>query len=326
LCRQLPYIQWLVTALTALAWVRQARGDQAGALAAMDEAGQVAPSPDVAADRVFAAGVQCARLDLAQGRTADAARWTAQRGLAANDQASYLREQEQLVLARVLAASGEADQALGLAERLHALAADQGRVTGMIEARALQALALAAVEDEDGALAALTDGLVLAARCGYVQGFVDQGRPLAILVAKLAAMPGAAAQVPRPFLERLVGAFSRSGLTVPARPRARRDHRGRPGGAADRPGAGGAGTAGRGPVQPGHRRGAGDHPGHRETACHPHPGEARRGQPHPGGRQGPGSSSCCRRHRSRPPKIPPASSPWRASCSAPPCRSSPATC
>jgi LuxR family transcriptional regulator, maltose regulon positive regulatory protein len=101
LCRQLPYAQWLVTALTVLAWVRQARGDQAGALAAMDEAGQVAPSPDVAADRVTAVGVQRARLDLAQGRLADAARWTTQRALDPNDEASYLREPEQLVLTRV---------------------------------------------------------------------------------------------------------------------------------------------------------------------------------------------------------------------------------
>jgi ATP/maltotriose-dependent transcriptional regulator MalT len=36
----------------------------------------------------------------------------------------------------------DADQALGLLERLHALAAAQGRVTSMIDARALQAMAL----------------------------------------------------------------------------------------------------------------------------------------------------------------------------------------
>jgi LuxR family transcriptional regulator, maltose regulon positive regulatory protein len=46
---------------------------------------------------------------------------------------------------------------------------------------------------------------------------------MAVLVGKLATMPAAgraaAAQVPRPFLERLVGAFARSGLPVPARSR-----------------------------------------------------------------------------------------------------------
>jgi LuxR family transcriptional regulator, maltose regulon positive regulatory protein len=221
LCRQLPYAQWLVTALTVLAWVRQAGGDRAGALAAMDEAGQVAPSPDVAADRVTAVGVQRARLDLAQGRVADAAHWTSQRALDANDEASYLREPELLALAWVLEASGRADQALGLLQRLHALAAAQKRVTSMIDVRALQALALDAVGDEDAALATLTQALALAAPGGYLQSFVDLGRPMAALVGKLAttaASGRAAVQPPRAFLERLVDAFARSGLPVQARP------------------------------------------------------------------------------------------------------------
>jgi LuxR family transcriptional regulator, maltose regulon positive regulatory protein len=222
LCRQLPYAQWLVTALTVLAWVRQAGGDQAGALAARDEAGQGAPSPDVAADRVSAVGVQRARLDLAHGRIAEAAHWTTQRALDANDEASYLREPELLVLARVLQASGRADQALGLLERLYALAAAQKRVTSMIDVRALQALALEAVADEEAALASLTGALALAAPGGYLQSFVDQGRPMAVLVGKLAttaATGRAAVQVPRPFLERLLDAFARSGLLVQAHPR-----------------------------------------------------------------------------------------------------------
>ena len=69
----------------------------------------------------------------------------------------------------------------------------------------------------------LAEALALAAPGGDLQGFVDQGRPMAVLVGKLATMPAAgraaAAQVPRPFLERLVGAFARSGLPVPARSR-----------------------------------------------------------------------------------------------------------
>jgi hypothetical protein len=104
---------------------------------------------------------------------------------------------------------------------VHALAAAQGRVTSMIDARALQAMALEAVDDQDGALVVLTEALALAAPGGYLQGFVAQGRPMAVLVGKLATMPAAgraaAAQVPRPFLERLVGAVARSGLPVPTR-------------------------------------------------------------------------------------------------------------
>jgi hypothetical protein len=84
-------------------------------------------------------------------------------------------------------------------------------------------MALEAVDDRDGALVILTEALALAAPGGYLQGFVDQGRPMAVLVGELATTPAAgraaAAQLPRPFLERLVGAFARSGLPVLARSR-----------------------------------------------------------------------------------------------------------
>jgi len=46
-CRQLTYTQPLATGLAALAWIRQAQGDHAGALEAMGEAGRVAPDPAV---------------------------------------------------------------------------------------------------------------------------------------------------------------------------------------------------------------------------------------------------------------------------------------
>ena len=61
--------------------------------------------------------VQRARLLLAEGKVDDAARWCAERGLGVEDEPSYLQEREHLVLARVLLAQDEADQALRLLER-----------------------------------------------------------------------------------------------------------------------------------------------------------------------------------------------------------------
>ena len=49
----------------------------------------------------------------------------------------------------------------------------------------MQALALAACDDEAGALAALADALTLAAPEGYVRVFVDDGPPMAALFARL---------------------------------------------------------------------------------------------------------------------------------------------
>jgi ATP/maltotriose-dependent transcriptional regulator MalT len=219
LCRQLPYAQWLVTALTGLAWVRQARGDQAGALAAIGEAEQVAPGPDAAADMLAPVRVQRARLALAQGRVPDARRWTAERGLDVEDQPSYLREREQLVLARVLLAGDQADQALRLLERLHLLAAAQGRVGSVIEVQVLQALGLDAVGDREHALATLAEALMLAAPEGYVRVFVDEAPATATLLRKLPigrrlGQPTTADAVPQEYLTRLATAFERAGAPI----------------------------------------------------------------------------------------------------------------
>jgi LuxR family maltose regulon positive regulatory protein len=224
LCRQLPYAQWQVTALAVLAWIRQAHGDEAGAMAAIGEAERVAPSRDAAADMLSSVGVQQARLALAQGRVADAARWVRDRGLGIDDQLSYPREREYLVLARVLLAGQRPDAALRLLARLHAAAAAQQRMSSVIEVRALQGLALQAVGDQPGALAALAEALALGWSEGYVRVFVEQGAPMAALLHKLAKAPTtgqavAAAHLPGPYLDRLLHAFEQVGLPVVPRPR-----------------------------------------------------------------------------------------------------------
>src|SRR5260370_978456 len=120
---------------------------------------------------------QRARLQLAQGDIAAAARWTRERGLDADDEPSYPRESEYLVLARVLLAQDRPGPALGLLERLHAAAAAQGRAGSIIEIKALEALALAVRGDEDAAVDALAGALTLACPQGYVPLFAHQGAP-----------------------------------------------------------------------------------------------------------------------------------------------------
>jgi LuxR family maltose regulon positive regulatory protein len=151
-CRQLVYTQPLATGLATLAWIRHALGDQAAAAEAMDEAARVAPSPDVAS-LLNPVPAQRARLLLAQGDIATAARWAQRRGLRPDDEAGYAREPEYLVLARLLLAQDLPGQALGLLDRLHASAAADGRTGSVIELLSLQALALAALGDETEATA-----------------------------------------------------------------------------------------------------------------------------------------------------------------------------
>src|SRR5512132_3550601 len=213
LCRRFVYSPPLATGLAILAWIRQATGDHAGALEAMGEAGRVAPSPDVAALSLLnPVPAQRARLLLANGKVAEAAGWVRRRGLEGTDEPSYGREPEYLVLARVLLAQDRPDQALGLLERLQVLAAAQQRTGSLIEIQALRALALAASSDQQSALAALAQALVLAAPQGYARVFVDEGPPVASLLARLATptqrQPVAAAEhVPPDYLARLLAAF-----------------------------------------------------------------------------------------------------------------------
>ena len=174
-CRQLTYTQPLATGLAALAWIRQAQGDHAGALEAMGEAGRVAPDPAVPG-LLNPIPAQRARLLLARGEVTPAARWTEERGLAPDDDPGYPREPEYLVLARVLLAQDDPAQALALLDRMHAAAAAQGRTGSVIEIQALRALALAAAGDQDAAVDALAQALMLGCPRGYVRVFAADGR------------------------------------------------------------------------------------------------------------------------------------------------------
>ena len=69
--------------------------------------------------------VQRARLLLAQGDLAAAARWAQERGLRTDDEPVHHKEREHLVLARVLLAQDQPAEALALLDRLHQAAATQ---------------------------------------------------------------------------------------------------------------------------------------------------------------------------------------------------------
>ncbi len=208
LCRRFVHSAPLATGLAALAWIRQATGDPAGALAAMSEAEQSAPGPPGLLNPVPA---QRAWLLLAQGDLAEAARWTQETGLEADDDADYLRELGHLVLAQLLLAQGRPAEALALLDRLHMAAVDQDRTGSVIEVGPLRALALSATGNEAAAVTSLAETLSLACPQGYVRVFADKGPPMAALLARLVAEQragdAAGARVPPGCLARLQRAF-----------------------------------------------------------------------------------------------------------------------
>jgi LuxR family maltose regulon positive regulatory protein len=208
-CRQMNFTQPLAAGLATLAWIRQARGDTAGAREAMEEAGQAGPGPGVAG-LLNPVPAQRARLQLAQGDVAAAAQWTTAAGLSP-DETGYPREPEHLVLARVLLARDRPGAALALLQRLHAAAVSQDRAGSVIEIGALQALALAAAGQENAAVDTLAGALTLACPQGYVRVFADEGPPMAALLGALVAAQraeqAAARGVPLGCLARVLAAF-----------------------------------------------------------------------------------------------------------------------
>jgi LuxR family transcriptional regulator, maltose regulon positive regulatory protein len=217
LCRSFVYTMPLAAGLVTLAWIRQAGGDPAGALDAMDEAVRASPGPPPGLLNPIPA--RRARLLLAQGNLAAAARWTQENNLNEDDQPDYAREPGYLVLGRVLLAQGHPDRALVLLDRLYAAAAAQDRVGSLIEIGVLRALALADCGRDADAVNALAGALTLGCAQGYVRVFADEGPPMAALLARLIAAQrsgGAVAEVPLGCLARLQRALGAQGVAPKA--------------------------------------------------------------------------------------------------------------
>jgi LuxR family transcriptional regulator, maltose regulon positive regulatory protein len=153
-----------------------------------------------------------ARLLLAQGAVGDAEQWTEERGLRAEDDVGYAREQEYLVLARVLLARSDPERALRLLTALENRADAQGRTESLIRIRAVRSLALQAAGDHQDALATLADALELARPQGYVRSFADEGPPMtgllrSLMRARQRGRAPAASPAAREHLNRVLSTF-----------------------------------------------------------------------------------------------------------------------
>jgi LuxR family maltose regulon positive regulatory protein len=197
--------------LVTSAWIRRAMGEADRAREAMDEACRLLASPKISSFW-HPAALERARLLLAQGRTGETEQWTEDLGLSPEDEVTYVREPEYLVVARVLVARGDPDRALRLLERLDELAGSQARTGSLIKIRAVQSLALHSAGDHRGALTLLADALALARPEGHIRVFADEGPPMAALLQSLLrARPrggvAAVARADREHANRVVRAF-----------------------------------------------------------------------------------------------------------------------
>ncbi len=202
----------------AMARIRKAEGDLASALDLLQEAERLYVSDFFPNVRPIAA--MKTRVWVMQGRVGEALDWAREHSLEVSDDLTYLREFEHITLTRVLLARSKGNrteysilEAMELLARL-LQAAEEGERTGsIIEILMLQALAHQMQGDISAALVPLERALMLAEPEGYVRIFVDEGPPMAVLLAKLhehaRKRPRAAlTNVPLAYIERLFALLS----------------------------------------------------------------------------------------------------------------------
>jgi LuxR family maltose regulon positive regulatory protein len=180
LCEQWGQADISIIGYSSLSRTLQAMGDADGALNAIQKARQIASdvSPWYGA---FVAAWE-ARLRLAQGDVATAARWARESGLSIDDEFGFDAESEYRTLARIMIAQGRSDAALRLLARLLKAAEAKRAVYQAVEILVLRAIALQAQGKMDLALRELERALSLAEREGYVRTFIGEGAPMGELL------------------------------------------------------------------------------------------------------------------------------------------------
>jgi LuxR family maltose regulon positive regulatory protein len=168
---------------TATAALLRANDDLDGAIAMLDQAEPLfLPGffPDV---RPIAA--TRARVRIVQGRLDEARTWARERGVAPTDPPTYLAEYDQLTLARLLVAEGNAREALDLLDRVLDVAQAAGRHGSLVEAVLVRALAYHTNGDADAAAADLATALTHGVPAGYRRLFLDEGQPMTELLGQV---------------------------------------------------------------------------------------------------------------------------------------------
>ena len=195
-----------------MAALLRANGDLDGAVAMLDRAeplflpGYFPDVRPIAATRT--------RVRIVQGRLDDARAWARERGVAATNPPTYLAEYDQLTLARLLVAEGNAREALDLLDRVLGAAKGAGRGGSRIESCLLRALAHHANGDAGSAAADLAAALTAGVPAGYRRLFLDEGQPMAELLGQVAR---AAPPDVRTHAEHLLTAAQTPSAPAPAR-------------------------------------------------------------------------------------------------------------
>jgi LuxR family maltose regulon positive regulatory protein len=166
---------------------RLAKGDRAGALAAVAEAKKLLG--DKPGDVwQYHLDIFAAELHLRTGDTIGALSLLDTDRLSVYDSLSASREAEHTVFARYLMQENRLEEAAILLKRLEDFARQENRLYSRLELLCLIALCRGRTGDYTKAAKVLEDALTLGAEEGYVRTFVDEGAPMAELLSRYQVM------------------------------------------------------------------------------------------------------------------------------------------
>jgi LuxR family maltose regulon positive regulatory protein len=198
----------------AAAGMVRAEGDLASAIALLDDAERLY-TPDFFPE-VRPIAAMRARLQIAAVRVADASEWARRRGVAADDDLSYLREYDHITLARLLLATEQIDDASRLLDRLLQAAQAGQRGGSVLELLVLTALTQQRSGASDAALDTLRRAVALAEPEGYLAVFAEEGEQMGRLLAALAKRDGASGYLRR--VQAAAGGAPRASTAAPIDP------------------------------------------------------------------------------------------------------------
>jgi len=161
--------------------IKQAQGDEAGAVTDMAEAVEIAARFDASQIDDYMVGVFRARLDIEQGQMETAVRWLEETGIqndALPETPYHMWEMGRMTLIRLSIAQQNYLEALALTTEVLPQAKRMGRQGSVIDVLILQAIAHLGNDQHETAQASLQKALALAEPERYKRLFIDKGDPI----------------------------------------------------------------------------------------------------------------------------------------------------
>ncbi len=178
--------------LLTLALLQAERGQFEEALATCDELAHMIRTRQIASMDLYHQEVIRARVLLMMGRVHEAARWAedCRRRRGEGDplqRLSFLREIQDMTLVRIALAEGHAAEVIAPLEAVCGPARHAGRLRNLLEAHMLLARARRHLGEIAAALRELDSSLALAAPENFIRVYLDEGEPMADLLAEYVA-------------------------------------------------------------------------------------------------------------------------------------------